>query len=382
MPPRRRLLLLIDRLEDGGAERQFCELVRGLARDGRHDLAVGIVERRPGFYEWALEGLGVPIVRFDRSGRLRPDALRNLVKEIRRGGHELLHAWKPLACDYALLAGRWCRIPIVLSSIRNAADHDWKHWLRTRLHARFSDRLVANSRAGFDRFARMRPHFVVIRNGVDPGRFEIDAARRAKARAALPFAGAVRLVVMAASFTEKKDHATLLEAFARVAATRPDLRLVLAGRGPGLAAAQERAAALGLAGRVHFPGFVKASEELLSIAAVSVLLTNARRHREGISNALVESMALGVPVVATAGGGTDEVVEDGTSGLLVAPSDAAAAAAALARLLDDEALRGRLADGARQKVAAAFGIERFVREHLELYESLLAGAAPPSDPLR
>jgi len=379
MPPRRRLLLLIDRLEDGGAERQFCELVRGLARAGRHDFTVGIVERRPGFYEWALEGLGVPIVRFGRDGRLRPHALRALVRELRKNHYDLLHAWKPLACDYALLAGRWCGIPIVLSSIRNAADHDWKHRLRTRLHARFADRLVANSRAGFDRFGTMRAHFVVIRNGVDAGRFEIGAERRAQARGALAVAPGDRLVVMAASFTEKKDHATLLEAFARVAATRPDLHLVLAGRGPRQPAIQARAAALGLAGRVHFPGFVQASEDLLANAAVSVLLTDARRHKEGISNSLVESMALGVPVVATAGGGTDEVIEDGVSGLLVPSGDAAAAAGALARLLDDAALRERLAAGARRKVTEAFGLERFLREHQDLYESVLA-AAPDGAP--
>jgi glycosyltransferase involved in cell wall biosynthesis len=124
---------------------------------------------------------------------------------------------------------------------------------------------------------------------------------------------------------------------------------------------------------------VQASEDLLANAAVSVLLTDARRHREGISNSLVESMALGVPVVATAGGGTDEVVEDGVSGLLVPSGDAAAAAGALARLLDDAALRERLAAGARRKVTEAFGLERFLREHQDLYESVLA-AAPDGAP--
>ena len=115
-------------------------------------------------------------------------------------------------------------------------------------------------------------------------------------------------------------------------------------------------------------------------------MIDARCHREGISNSLVESMALGVPVVATAGGGTDELVEDGVSGLLVPSGDVAAAAAALARLLDDAALRERLAAAARRRVAEAFGLERFLREHLDLYESVLAAApdgapaSPPSPP--
>lgn len=303
---KRRLLLLIDRLEDGGAERQFCDLARGLARDGRFDLTIGILERKRGVYEWAIEPLGIPIVRFERDGRLRSRALRALIRELQSGRHELIHAWKPLACDYAVLASRLRRVPIVLSSIRNAQDHDWLHFLRTRIHALFADRLVSNSRAGFERrFRRMRSSFVVIQNGVDPSRFEIEEPRRARARASLPFAAATRIIVMAASFTEKKDHATLLDAFAAVARARPDVSLVLAGQGPTQAAAQSRAAALGIASRVHFAGFVKEMEDLLAIADISVLLTDVRRHREGISNALVESMALGVPVVATEGGGTN-----------------------------------------------------------------------------
>jgi glycosyltransferase involved in cell wall biosynthesis len=381
MTLKRRLLLLIDRLEDGGAERQFCDLARGLARDGRFELTVGILARRRGVHDGAIESLAVPIVRFERSGRLRPRALRGLIRELRRGRHELIHAWKPLACDYAVMAGRLGRVPIVLSSIRNAQDHDWLHHLRTRIHARFADRLVSNSQAGFaSRFRRMRPGFVVIRNGVDLARLEIDEGRRSRARAELPFAAGTRLVVMAASFTEKKDHATMLDAFAAVARARADVGLVLAGQGPTQAAARSRAAALGIAARVHFAGFVEQVEGLLAIADLSILLTDARRHREGISNSLVESMALGVPVVATAGGGTDEVVEDGVSGLLIPPRDAAAAERALLRLLDDRELRSRLIEGARTKVESAFGLDRFIGDHVKLYEEVLAGSPHGSSP--
>jgi glycosyltransferase involved in cell wall biosynthesis len=376
---KRRLLLLIDRLEDGGAERQFCELVRGLARDDRFATTVAILAEQRGVYEWALEGLGVPIVGLGRRRRLRTAALRALLREVDRGRHELIHAWKPLACDYAVLVRRVRRVPIVLSSIRNAADHDWKHWLRTRIHARFADRLVANSRAGLDaRFRRPRANAVVIRNGVDLARFEVAPARAAAARAALPFAAGTRLIAMAASFTAKKDHASLVEAFARLARSRADVGLVLAGHGATEADVRAQVAARGLAGRVHFAGFVQDAEALLSCAAISAVLTDSRRHREGISNSLVESMALRVPVVATAGGGTGEVVDHGESGLLVAPRDTAQIEAALARLLDDPGEARRLAENGRRRVVEAFGLDRYLREHVALYEAVLAEGAAPS----
>jgi glycosyltransferase involved in cell wall biosynthesis len=378
---KRRVLLLIDRLENGGAERQFCELVRALARDGRFELTAGILDARPSVYEWALEGLGVPMLRFGREGRLRTKALRALLAELRRGRHDLIHAWKPLACDYAAIAGRLRGVPVVASSIRNAKDRDWMQFLRIRLHALLADRLVANSQAGLSgRFSRRPARFVVIRNGIDLARFRIDPDRRRRARAALPFAAGARIVAMVASFTTKKDHATLIEAFEEVARARADAVLLLAGQGPTRPEVDARVAAAGLTDRVHFAGFVRDAEELLSVCDVSVLLTDTRVHREGVSNALLESMALGLPVIATRGGGTDEVVEHGVSGLLVPPGEPAAVAGALLELLGDEEKRRRLGEGARRRVESDFGLDRFVAEHVRLYEEVLSESAGRGSP--
>ena len=106
------------------------------------------------------------------------------------------------------------------------------------------------------------------------------------------------------------------------------------------------AADLGLAGRVHFLGQRDDIPDLLAALDIFVLPS----HSEGVSLALLEAMAAGLPVIATAVGGLPEVVTDGVNGLLIPPQDPEALAQALARLLDDPALAKKLGENARQHV--------------------------------
>ena len=127
-----------------------------------------------------------------------------------------------------------------------------------------------------------------------------------------------------------------------------------------------------LAGAVATPisTFYTAAEldEVLKAAAVSVLPSLS----EGISNTLLESMAAGVPVVATRVGGTPEAVTDGEQGLLVPPGDSEALAAAISRVLSDPLLATRLGDNGRRRVAEEFSFEAVVRRTEALYRELLA----------
>jgi glycosyltransferase involved in cell wall biosynthesis len=131
---------------------------------------------------------------------------------------------------------------------------------------------------------------------------------------------------------------------------------------------QDRAVSLGLADRVHFTGLRKDIPQILGAAAVSVLPSVS----EGISNTLLESMAAGVPVVATRVGGTPEVIRDGEQGLLVPPSDPQALADAILAVLGDPALAARLGAEGRRRVREEFSFEAVVRRTEDLYRELLA----------
>ena len=169
------------------------------------------------------------------------------------------------------------------------------------------------------------------------------------------------LVGTLTSFDPVKGLDVLLDA----AAALPQARFALFGEGD-TAALEERARALGLDGRVSFPGRVPA-REALSRMAVFVLSS----YMENAPLALLEAMAAGVPVVATRVGGVPELVPEGT-GLLVAPGDPAALAAAIGRLLDDPALARAQADAARRHAEAGGGATAMVDRTLALYKGLLA----------
>jgi glycosyltransferase involved in cell wall biosynthesis len=164
---------------------------------------------------------------------------------------------------------------------------------------------------------------------------------------------------MVANLIPYKGHDVVLDALARLA-DPPSLRL--AGGGAERDRLATRAAELGLAGRVEFLGAVAGAEHLWAAAQFGVLAS----FQEGLPNAVLEAMASGVPVVATAVGGVPELVDDGVTGLVVPPGDPAALAGAIDALAGDAALRVRLGAAARQ-AAGAYSWARCTDAHLRLY---------------
>ncbi len=171
------------------------------------------------------------------------------------------------------------------------------------------------------------------------------------------------MVTQIGNFKPQKAPLEFIEAAARIAEGMPEVYFIMAGDGPLRGEAQTRAAELGLADRVIFCGWWDDVPGLLAATTVSVLSS----HHEGLPCSVVESLAAGVPVVATAVDGTPEVIRPGVNGELVAPGDPAGlAAAVLAILINDERRQSMAA-------AAADGLDDFGRDHMvrkleELYQ--------------
>jgi glycosyltransferase involved in cell wall biosynthesis len=158
-----------------------------------------------------------------------------------------------------------------------------------------------------------------------------------------------------------KDFLTLVRAMAALEPGSAGLRI--AGDGPERAALADEVARLGLESTVELLGTRTDVAELLAGADVFVLSSDS----EGLPMSVLEAMAAGLPVVASAVGGVPEAVRDGETGTLVPPGDSAALAHALRRLVSDPALRDRLGEAGRRRVEREFSLERFEREHLDLY---------------
>lgn len=214
----------------------------------------------------------------------------------------------------------------------------------------------------------------VVYDGFDLDRFLArPVADPGAVRARYGLAAAARAVACVGGIQRRKGQLDLVEAAALLAGDLPGLIFVLAG-GAGdaeyLAAVRERIAALGLSDRFRLIGFEPEVRDLLGVCEALVHPS----HSEGFGLAILEAMAVGLPVVATRCGGPEEIVEDGVSGLLVPPADPPALAAALRRVLGDPAA-ARLLGGAAATRARAFSLAATARGMEEIYRELLA--VPP-----
>ncbi|MBF6619479.1 MAG: glycosyltransferase [Patulibacter sp.] len=383
---RLRVVTVIDHLRGGGAERAAVEIARRLAV--RHDLLlVGSREASDGAAATALRDEGLDVLTLDRTATRRVHEWGPLVRAMRRTPTDVLHThlyhtnvWGPLlrragratafvAHEHTpfLRAGgvrRWgaeaAVNPLVVGPFADAVvvPSAWSHDALTH-HERVPARKLR-----------------IIPNGA-PTAPVLTADERAELRAELGLAADERAIVVSAMLRPEKGHATALRAFAAVHAAAPRTRLLIVGAGPvedpaGTRPALEALAAeLGIAGAVTFAGRREDVPRVLAACDVALLPSD----HENLPLALLEYMAAGLPIVATAVGGVPTALADGAYGLLVPPRDPVAIAAALRRTLDEPSAAAERAAAAREHHRAHRTWDAVADAVEALYLGLLARSA-------
>ncbi|NOT35686.1 MAG: glycosyltransferase, partial [Candidatus Eisenbacteria bacterium] len=333
MPPRIRVLYVVNNFVAGGAERHLLELWSRLDRD-RFELAIACFERR-GQFTVAVGALGWPVHDLGMSSRIYgPSGWRGLLRLV-----NLVRDWRPDVIHgylfgpnlFAALAGRLCGVRAVVVSKRNMDEFETPRQVAVqRLAHRLATHVVAVSRAVGESSVALgvaRERVTVIPNGVDVDRFGNGAIERS----ALGLKGVAPVIGSVGCLAVRKDQGMLLEALALLTREGQPFEAVLIGDGPERERLERQAHTLGLDDRVHFLGERPDVERLLP--ALDVFVLSSRE--EGIPNALLEAMAAGRASIATAVGGTPEVMQDGRTGWLVPARDPAALARALASALAD-----------------------------------------------
>jgi glycosyltransferase involved in cell wall biosynthesis len=282
-----------------------------------------------------------------------------------------LHSHKFGSNVWCALVARLARVPVLVTH-----EHSWSFtddrlrvFLDRRLIASRADAMVAVSSAdarrmiAVERIPERKIH--VIPNGILPPEVGDAGALRRE----LGLASDLPIIGMVASLRPEKRVDLLLDAVQRVAATERAFHVAVVGDGPLARELEARATTLGLAERVSFLGYRSDAVELAAGFDVAVLTSD----REGMPLSLLEYMALGRAIVATAVGGVPDVVADGREALLVAPGDASSVASALGRLLDDPEERARLGRSAAVRQADEHDLAETVRQIEILYGELLDG---------
>ncbi len=381
-----RVLYLIDSLIAGGAERSLAALAPHYARLGV-ELEVGYFYERDNVWLPAVEAAGARTLSIAGPGG-RVARARRAGRLIRRRRPELVHTTLFEADIAGRLGALGTRVPVVCSLVNAAygpeqlADPALRAWkvrgaqLLDAVTARRVARFHAVSESIADvmgeRLHVPRRRIDVIARGRDPEELgRRSAPRRAAAREGLGIATDSPVVVAIGRHEYQKGFDVLIDAFAEVQAVYTDARLVIAGRTgavtPDLTARVDR---LGVRDSVDFLGFRADVAELLCAADVFV---SASRW-EGSPGAVIEAMALEVPIVATGIPATLEVFGPATCAEVVAPDDAHALGEAIRSALRDRGAGGRTA-AARQRFVERFTIDRVARQMVDFYaRSLDPGA--------
>ena len=266
---------------------------------------------------------------------------------------------------YAIPVAKKLDIKLVNGVIRNATRHSLcdKSFLLPKITFPFSDRIVANSRAGLAAYRVPKNLESCVKNGFDFQRIanlrDVNQVRNNL------HITTEQVVGMVATFSKFKDYDTYIKAAQIVLRQRNDVTFLAIGDGPNLENIR-KSLSLDLYQRILFPGRLKDVESVVNIFDVGVLST----HSEGISNSIMEYMALGKPVVATDSGGNNELVLEGRTGFLVSTSDAVQMGNCIERLLKDSELARRMGAKGKQRIEKEFSIERMTDNFLALYREI------------
>ena len=355
--------MILDALPRGGKERRLLQLIKGLKAEHIHcelvifsnlieyedfynlDINIHIIKRK------VKKDISVFLKFFNLCRKLRPT---------------ILHTWESMATVYTIPTVVISGIPLINAMIVDSPQQlrvFSSRWVRSKITFPFSTRIVANSKAGLLAYKAPLDRSLVIRNGFDFKRLD-DLMPEEQVRQLFNL-GSNKIVGMVAAFSKYKDYRTFLKAAYLLLENKKDLCFICIGDGAELDSIKNSVDSE-YKHRIKFLGVQHQVESIVSIFTVGVLST----YTEGISNSIMEYMALAKPVVATDGGGTNELVVENTTGFLVAQNSAAELARKIEQLLDQEALANKMGTAGKNRIHQYFSLKQMTQNYISLYQEI------------
>jgi glycosyltransferase involved in cell wall biosynthesis len=386
----REILFVIGSLAVGGAERHLAMVLPELVRIGWRVSIYSLQGYGPLYDTLRAGGVNVILPPLERRGRsvlmsifrLAMTGIHLFVTLLRRRP-AIAHFFLPEAylfgAPLALAAG----IPKRVMSRRSLNDYQaqYRYYRNVEqvLH-RFMTAVLGNSRSVVLQLREERvpeERLGLIYNGIvmrSPAALTSGAAMRA----ALGIANDALVLILVGNLIRYKGHLDLIGALERAKACLPkDWRLLLVGRDDGMGEElTAKAVQAGISDKILFLGLRNDIPELLEASDVGILCS----HQEGFSNAVLEGMGAGLPMIVTDVGGNPEAVLDGKTGLVVPPRDPESLGEAIVRLAADPDVRRRFGEAGRRRVEEHFTLETCVQRYDELYRALLIGRIPRDIP--
>ena len=371
-----KVLDLRDTTEIGGPGKTIIETFRAID-PGRFELHLGVFLRRDESddtpFVRASRECGMPVHLLRGYNQYDPRLILQLAALVKRLDIDIVHAHEVKSDVITYLASKIRRVPIMTTLhgwIANNAKQRLLMAIDRQIIPRFDCVIVVSEQIREALRAQGVPadNMRLLHNAIVIEKYRRTGERGFLARlVGRPLQGPV--IASIGRISPEKGHADLIDALAIAASRGHRVSAVLAGDGPDRSRIEEKIRTLGLSDWVHLPGYVNQPERILEESDLVVLPS----HTEGLPNAALEAMVMGVPLLATRVGGTPEVVTDGETGRLVNPHSPDALACGIIDFLTNPAPWKRMAAGAREAVERQFNFRTRTRELETIYAELAAG---------
>lgn len=368
-----KILFIIDKMTSGGKERRLTELMKQLSICKGIEFELAVMSMDIHYKE--VFNLNITIHYVLRNRKKDLFVFRKLYKLCKESRPDIVHCWDGMTAVYIapickLLNIKFVNGMIVDSPVNFNILH--KPWLMAKLTFPISDLIIGNSRAGLKAYNAPKNKSVCIHNGMNLSRFDnlIEPEIMLKELFSDGSTAINFIIGMVAAFEDRKDYETLVRSSVSLISYYENIRFVFVGEGKNFDKIKESISVKHI-NKFRFLGKRNDVESIINIFDIGVLLTNSRVHGEGISNSLLEYLALGKPVIATRGGGTNELVVDEVNGFLIDNESTDQLVEKIELLRNNYQLRIELGKNGKKLINEKFGINTMTQHYVDHYNILL-----------
>ena len=361
------ILFLADNIGGGGKERRMLELIKSLSKGpGYKIILISISDMGVG-YEYMYD-FPITIIETERDYKYTPKPYFIIRDAIKKYKPDIVHSWGSMCSFYLLPALLFRKFKFINGIIADAPEGlPWHHknYIRGMITYFFSDVVLSNSLAGIRSYGAPVEKTYCIYNGIDMDRFK-NLRDKQELKKELDIERFSFVAGMIGAFHDRKDYYTFAEAAVRLAKKNKDMCFLLIGEGKNRPLV-EAMVPEELKDNIRFLGRRSDVEALIQTLDVGVLCTNSDVHGEGVSNSLIEYMSLQKPVIATEGGGTNEVIADNENGFLLKNKDADMLVEKLFYLYQNPDMSKKMGEKALATIHEKFMLDRMTEEFIAVY---------------
>lgn len=360
---------ILDTFGGGGKERRCLQLIQGLNKAGYNDIQIILINKGIAYKE--LHECNCQIIEIDRKGKGLGfiATIKELKKHINSFSPDIVQVWGMMSAFFTNIAFPFHKFKFIASYVADVMPPKFPSlpWLTNQLCKMRCCGIIGNSNAGIEAYCIPKRKAKLIYNGFNEKRYETIANKDNK-KEELDITTKY-IVAQIATFYPVKDWQCFIDSAKIVTSKRKDITFLCVGTGPqwdffnNQIEENER-------GFIKLTGRRNDIDEILQICDLSVLCTNVNA-KEGLSNTIMESMAFGAPVLATAGGGTPEIIDDNENGIIIREQTPQRLAELIESTIDDEILRKKLSMNGKKTIKTKFELESKTKEYIEFYKGIL-----------